>query len=469
MSGSIVQSGRSVDDSGGTSTTVAVTLTGVTAGNALVAFLGWEDGSGSITASASDGSSLPSAAAKVRLTADTQGGQIFSRGNVASGSHTVTCTLSTSTGFRRLRVVEVAGLDTSATVDKATGAAQTPGGTGAGAVSSGATAATTNANDFVMGFSQDTLEVNPGTGTVTAGSGYVISGTDVLMSIESKSVSATGTQTATFTQSVNNNRITHVVAFNEAAASGAIAGTAGITFSGSGSLTGDGALTGTAALAFGQSGTLTGSGALSGSAALTFGQTGNLAGTGALAGSAALSFGQTGALTGAGALAGTAPLTFGQTGALAGDGALAGSGAIIFNATGTLNQPSGAMAGTAAIVFGASGTLTGDGVLSGTGAIMFNAAGSLDSGLEPVDTHDPIWNRNAQTQVIRESELKRNLEKLHGKKPKKAEPVAKVAEPAKIVAKPDEDGVILAALITQEDERMLNLVEQALNLLKTLH
>jgi hypothetical protein len=105
-------------------------------------------------------------------------------------------------------------------LDQGTGQAQATPGTGANAVSSGASAATTNANDFVLGFSQNETESDPGTGTVSAGTGYTISGANLIMCVESKSVAATGAQTATFTQSVDNTRITHVVAFKEAAAGG---------------------------------------------------------------------------------------------------------------------------------------------------------------------------------------------------------------------------------------------------------
>ncbi|HEX2669628.1 MAG TPA: hypothetical protein VHM25_02090, partial [Polyangiaceae bacterium] len=149
-----------------------------------------------------------------------QSGMVLYRENVGAGSHTVTATYSTSSPFRRLRVLEVSGLATSSSLDQATGQAQTAPGTGANAVSSGASTATTNANDYVMGFSQDTSGVEPGTGTLSGGTGYTISGSDELMGVESKNVAATGAQTATFTQSANNNRVTHVVAFKQAAAGG---------------------------------------------------------------------------------------------------------------------------------------------------------------------------------------------------------------------------------------------------------
>jgi hypothetical protein len=223
VAGAIVQSGYAVDDSGASATTIAVVLAGVTAGNHLVSFVGWTDPS-TVTCTVSDGSAFSTGAAKVNLAASNQSSQVFYRENVGAGSHTVTATLSVTEPFRRHRVDEVSGLATASSLDQGTGQAQGAPGTGANGVSSGASSATTNATDFVLGFSQDITENDPGTGTVTAGTGYTISGTNITMSLESKSVVATGAQTATFTQSVNNARSTHVVAFKEAAASDTLFG-----------------------------------------------------------------------------------------------------------------------------------------------------------------------------------------------------------------------------------------------------
>lgn len=388
MSGSIVQSGYSVDDSGGSLTTIAVTITGVTAGNHLVAFAGWTD-PGTTTCTVSDGSAFSTGAAKVNLAASNQSSQVFYRENVGSGSHTITATFSTSQPFRRLRVLEVSGLATASSLDQGTGAVQGAPGTGANGVSSTASSATTNANDFVLGFSQDITENDPGTGTVTAGTGFTISGSNIIMSVESKSVSATGAQTATFTQSVNNARSTHVVALKEAAAAAASMGSrlaqdprlwtirnirARPTRSFASATSGE--IAGTNGLTFSQVGALGGLGALAGTATVTFSQTGALAGTAALSGSAALTFAQSGAIGGLGTLAGSIALTFGQTGAFAGAGALAGSTTLTFTATATADAPSGAMVGTATMTFGQAAGLGGLGALAGTIALQFGQTGS---------------------------------------------------------------------------------------------
>lgn len=157
--------------------------------------------------------------------------------------------------------------------------------------------------------------------------------------------------------------------------SGAISGTAGLTFGQSAILTATGALAGSSALALGQSGTLTGAGALAGPGALTFAQSGLLKGTGTLAGTLALILGQSGALTAAGALGGTAALTMGQVGALTAAGSLAGTSAIVIAQTGTLTQPG--LNGATALTFGQTGVLAATGALGGTSAITFGSTGLL--------------------------------------------------------------------------------------------
>lgn len=215
MAGAIVQSAFTVDDTGTAALTVAATLNGVVAGNTLVAHVGYGNTT-TPTSTASDGTAYSVGDAQ-RVNSDNQNGKVFYLENAGAGTHTVTVTLTGSEAFRRLRFYEVSGLATSSSLDQNIGAGQTTPGTGANAVSSTATAATTNATDFVMGFSQDTTDTNPGTGTISAGTGYVINGVNRIMAVESKSVVATGAQIATFTQSTNVSTVTHVVAFKELA------------------------------------------------------------------------------------------------------------------------------------------------------------------------------------------------------------------------------------------------------------
>jgi hypothetical protein len=223
VAGAIVQSVFAVDDSGANATTLAAVLNGVVAGNHLVSHCGWTDTS-TITCSVSDGSAFSTGDSKRFDATEGQSGQVFYRENVGAGTHTSTATFSTTTSFRRHRSFEVSGLATSASLDKNVGQVQTAPGTGANAITSSASAATANATDFVMGFTQDSGNASPGSGTLSAGTGFTISGTNVTMGAESKSVAATGAQTATFTQSVAAPRITHVVAFIEAGATDLLMG-----------------------------------------------------------------------------------------------------------------------------------------------------------------------------------------------------------------------------------------------------
>ena len=222
MSGAIVQSAYAVDDSGATSTTISVTTgSGVTAGNTLVGFVGFGDGSGT-TATASDGTAYTAdAGGKIRNTTDLQSGQVFYLPNAGSGSHTLVVTFAVAVAFRRLRLIEVSGVQLASIEDKAIGAFQNGVGTGTDSISSTATGATTNANDFVLGFTQDTTSTDPGSGTMAAGTGYTRNGSNQILAVESKSVTATGTQTATFTDTKNSGRTTHVLALKELATASA--------------------------------------------------------------------------------------------------------------------------------------------------------------------------------------------------------------------------------------------------------
>jgi hypothetical protein len=209
------------DDTGATGLTIAVTYNGVTQGSTLSVHVGFGD-SGAITCSVSDGTAYSVSDAKRRDATQGQSGQVFHRENVAAGNYTITATFSSAVAQRRIRVYEISGLASASIVDQSTGQSQTAAGTTTDSVTSGNAAATTNANDFLAGFSQDTSELDPGSGTMAAGTSYTIATpANIIMSAEGRSVSATGTYAATFTQSVNNDRITHIVAYKEAAAGGA--------------------------------------------------------------------------------------------------------------------------------------------------------------------------------------------------------------------------------------------------------
>ena len=195
----------------------AITISGVTAGSTLVVHIGWDNGGGATISSVSDGTAYTVGDATRVDSTNTEAGAVYFLQNASAGSHTITATMSTTSSVIYLRAYEIGGVVTTGGVNQATGQVQnsTSGlpGTGANGVSSSATAATTAANCFVIGFSQNNSEGPPGTGTFSAGTGYLLVGTEAHMGAAYKNVTTTGAQTATFTQSVNNSRTNHVLAF----------------------------------------------------------------------------------------------------------------------------------------------------------------------------------------------------------------------------------------------------------------
>lgn len=129
---------------------------------------------------------------------------------------TFTATITTPSGTGSgLIVREYSGLDTTAPLDKSTSL----GGTTT-AISSGATAATTNANELVIGAGASDF----GNNTYTVGAGYgnliTTKNADLDLSMEDKIVAATGAQTATMTLGSASDQAGAVATFIQAAAGG---------------------------------------------------------------------------------------------------------------------------------------------------------------------------------------------------------------------------------------------------------
>lgn len=219
MAGSIVQQSYNIDDSGTGYATFATTITGVTAGNTLVAFVGHaddnvDDATSGVATNNGSPTAFTQSGGEARNSGASQSSTVWYLENVSSGSHTVTATMAGgSLQYCRIRVIEVSGLATSSSLEASTEATATTG-----SPSSGASGSTTSANCFVIGFAQNAFESSPGS-TVSAGSGYTLSGSNDMMTIEYKSVSSTGTQTATFTGSAGD-RTVHVAAFKESGGGG---------------------------------------------------------------------------------------------------------------------------------------------------------------------------------------------------------------------------------------------------------
>ena len=431
MAGTLIQSTAVTVTSG---TSGAITITGVTSGSTLVLHTGWDVTSSAAITGVSDGNAYTDGDTTRTDAGNTEASAVYFLQNAGSGSHTITVSLSASAPVIYLRVHEIGGVVTSGGVNRSTGQVQTSPGTATDGISSSATAATTAANCFVLGVSQNNSEGPPGTGSFSAGTGYTLSGTEAHMAAEWKNVTSTGAQTATFTQSVNNSRTTQVLAFEVTALAPII------TVQPTNQSTNSGSTATFTALASGSGGTITyqwqdtrtgsftnvASGGTSASyttpatdatyqgrsyrvvatdsnGSVTSGtaqlnvlglpvylwdtsvQAGNdvwlrnplVAGAaGALSGASALTFSQSAVLEGSGALFGTSPLAFTQAGAISGIAALTATSTLTFTQSGAI---AGILAasGTAALTFTQSGVIAGAGALSGTSPLAFTQSGTL--------------------------------------------------------------------------------------------
>jgi len=208
MAISVVQYGSNVNASG----TVAVTLTGVTAGSTLVA-LAYSFNDVDFTISSNNGGAFTKDLDYYKPA--TYATAAFSLKNVASGSHTVT--LSGGTTNSMLFVVEVAGLSTTAPYDTGVG------GTGSTAYHTiaGPTSTTTVANAILISF------VHKAAGTTftdpTGWTGYTKQ-TDATYGrdgeIATKIVSATGTYTADWGTNTTGQGEAIIVVYKEAGGGG---------------------------------------------------------------------------------------------------------------------------------------------------------------------------------------------------------------------------------------------------------
>lgn len=207
---------QSTAETSGSGTSGSVTINGVAAGSTLVVQVGWDNSVAGLTG-ISDGVAYTSAI-YLDDTANTAGGSVRFRQGVAAGNYTITASFGASSSAIFMRAHEIGGVVQSGGLNQVAGQVQTSPGTGTDAISSGASAATTAANCFILGLSQNNVESPDGTGTLTAGTGYTLSGSIKHLAAEYKNVTSTGTQTATFTSTVNIGRSTSVLAFEVAVA-----------------------------------------------------------------------------------------------------------------------------------------------------------------------------------------------------------------------------------------------------------
>lgn len=188
-----VQSGSNTAGGVGGASSVSVTLTGVTAGDGLVAFSG-NAGSGSPSSITFSGATFTSLDAG-QAAAGTWAVLGYAL-NVTGGSKTITATVAGASAPNQVNLIvaELSAADMASFDGTAHTAANGTGTT----PSSGASPATTHQNDVIVGAVQTV-----GAGTITAGSGYQdlitqTAGASFDIGMEFKRVSVTGTQTATF-------------------------------------------------------------------------------------------------------------------------------------------------------------------------------------------------------------------------------------------------------------------------------
>lgn len=167
-------------------------------------------------------------------------------------------------------------------------------------------------------------------------------------------------------------------AWLDVAAGGAISGSASITVTPGGNLSGQGKLSGAATATLTPTGTLKGSGSLSGAATATLTPTGTLRGAGSLSGATTATLTPSGTLTGLGALSGSTTIVLTPSGNLVGlgGGALSGAIALSLTPTGTL-KGLGGLSGAASITVTVSGTLKAPGVLAGAASLTLTPTGTL--------------------------------------------------------------------------------------------
>lgn len=200
----------------GTNTTFASTVTTAswtsTAGNMLIAIAEADTvAANGVTVSDSKGNTwIRVASNAIAATFDLETWVAY---NITGGaSHTVTA-VDTGGGVDSLLIVEEwSGAATTSALDKTTGTT----GLASTALNSGATAATTQAAEVVIG-----AGVASGNVTMTAGAGYSnltkVNTTFSTLAFESQIVASTGAQTATMTSGTAGSWVCQVATFKEAA------------------------------------------------------------------------------------------------------------------------------------------------------------------------------------------------------------------------------------------------------------
>src|SRR5206468_663501 len=213
---SFVQANASTNDAAASTIAQAFT-TANTTGNLIVVAVTWGDNAApSIRATDTLGNTYAITINDFDP-GNRQGLAILYAPNIRAGANTVTVTLGTTGGYRRIMVSEYSGIATTAPFDVA--AHNRAGGTtAANGVTS--TAATTTANgDLIFGVAMDD---SGSFGTITAGTGFTVRATlnAMDMAIEDRIQATAGSVAATFTFSRADIYFAQMAAFKAAAGGG---------------------------------------------------------------------------------------------------------------------------------------------------------------------------------------------------------------------------------------------------------
>lgn len=217
--GAVVQDKSGVFDSGTSSSWAITFAANITAGNLIYVW----GGAGGNALGTVPTDTLGHTYSLIRHTYDAVNDQCHSTWytkNTSAGANTVTLAASYRGGFVRMGALEISGLDTTAPVDVEVGAIDTTEN-GTDAASAG-TLITTNASDFLVCSAQNDNEVEPGTLTYSAGTGYTANTpTGVHVGkMQTRQVASTGSYAAAFTGNANQRSMIHGVAFKDASGGG---------------------------------------------------------------------------------------------------------------------------------------------------------------------------------------------------------------------------------------------------------
>ena len=222
----VVQSATNDQYNSTTRTSLGVTLgSNVTAGNLVVIIATWQGSGGTRTiTSVSDGNSYSDVGTEGQDGSGTQRQRWYYYPNHAGGSTTVTVTWSGNVNYCSVTAVELSGAHASTPFDQVVYNAQEPPGTGTDNITSTALTPSTD-NCILLGFSQDTINLS--TGTFVAGTDFTesIASTTFggfLYMLEYYVQTTAASKAATFTQNVNDDRLTGLCIFKPAAVSGGL-------------------------------------------------------------------------------------------------------------------------------------------------------------------------------------------------------------------------------------------------------